>query len=67
MYIYLKQVLRYLDHVMNNILLCKIWGFHEGDYEEYRLLGCYAVLLLWELTFRGNKAPPSSGWQKLVS
>jgi hypothetical protein len=26
--------------------LCKIWGFHGGDYEEWRLLGCYAVWLL---------------------
>jgi hypothetical protein len=25
---------------------CKIWGFHGGDYEEWRLLGCYAVWLL---------------------
>jgi hypothetical protein len=24
----------------------KIWGFHCGDYEECRLLGCYAVWLL---------------------
>jgi hypothetical protein len=23
--------------------LCKIWGIHGGDYEEYRLLGCGAV------------------------
>jgi hypothetical protein len=22
---------------------CKIWGFHGGDYEEWCLLGCYAV------------------------
>jgi hypothetical protein len=21
----------------------KIWGFHVGDYEEWRLLGCYAM------------------------
>jgi hypothetical protein len=21
------------------LMLCKIWGFHGGDYEEYRLLG----------------------------
>jgi hypothetical protein len=26
-------------------MLCKIWGFHGGDYEECRLLGCYAVWL----------------------
>jgi hypothetical protein len=26
--------------------LCKIWGFHGGDYEECRLLGCYAVWVL---------------------
>jgi hypothetical protein len=25
---------------------CKIWGFHGGDYEEWCLLGCYAVWLL---------------------
>jgi hypothetical protein len=27
---------------------CKIWGFHGGDYEEWRLLGCYTVWLLYE-------------------
>jgi hypothetical protein len=26
--------------------LCKIWGFHGSDYEEWRLLGCYAVWIL---------------------
>jgi hypothetical protein len=25
---------------------CKIWGIHGSDYEEWRLLGCYAVCLL---------------------
>jgi hypothetical protein len=25
---------------------CKIWGFHGGDYEEWCLLGSYAVWLL---------------------
>jgi hypothetical protein len=25
---------------------CEIWGFHGGDYEEWCLLGCYAVWLL---------------------
>jgi hypothetical protein len=24
----------------------KIWGFHGGEYEEWCLLGCYAVRLL---------------------
>jgi hypothetical protein len=28
--------------------------------EEWRLLGCYAVWLLYELTFRRNLALPSS-------
>jgi hypothetical protein len=26
--------------------LCKIWGFHGGDYEEWCLVGCYAAWLL---------------------
>jgi hypothetical protein len=30
----------------NQLMLCKIRGFHGGDYEEFRLLGCYAVWLL---------------------
>jgi hypothetical protein len=29
-----------------NYYISKIWGFHRGDYEECRLLGCYAVWLL---------------------
>jgi hypothetical protein len=24
----------------NQIVTCKIWGFHGGDYVENRLLGC---------------------------
>jgi hypothetical protein len=28
------------------LLFCKILGFHGGDYEEWCLLGCYAVWLL---------------------
>jgi hypothetical protein len=23
--------------------VCKIWGFHDGNYDEYRILGCGAV------------------------
>jgi hypothetical protein len=30
----------------SQLMLCKICGFHGGDYDEYRLLGCYAVWLL---------------------
>jgi hypothetical protein len=32
--------------VSNQMQFCKISGFHGGDYEECRLLGCYAVWLL---------------------
>jgi hypothetical protein len=28
---------------INIFRTCKISGFHGGDYEEWRLLGCYAV------------------------
>jgi hypothetical protein len=24
----------------------EVWGFHGGDYEERRLLGCYAAWIL---------------------
>jgi hypothetical protein len=44
---------------------CKIWGFHSSDYEEWCLLGCYAVWLLYEPTFRRNVAPPSSGMTRI--
>jgi hypothetical protein len=27
-------------------IVCKISGFHGGDYEEWCILGCYAVWLL---------------------
>jgi hypothetical protein len=39
-----KDVLVFLLWTMR--FLCKIWGFHGGDYEEWCLLGCYAVWLL---------------------
>jgi hypothetical protein len=28
---------------VNYMYVCKIWGFHDGDYEEWCLLGCYAM------------------------
>jgi hypothetical protein len=30
----------------NTLNLCKIWGFHGGDSEEWCILGCYALWLL---------------------
>jgi hypothetical protein len=38
----------------NRLILCKILRFHGGDYEECRLMGCYAVWLLHELLFQGT-------------
>jgi hypothetical protein len=29
-----------------HIILCKIWGFHGGEYQEWCLLGCYTMWLL---------------------
>jgi hypothetical protein len=34
------------NNISSNYAKRKIWGFHGGDYEEWRLLGCYAVWLL---------------------
>jgi hypothetical protein len=36
--------LSFLDR--NVIDICRIWGFHGSNYEEWRLLGCYAMWLL---------------------
>jgi hypothetical protein len=47
------------------VAVCKIWGFHGGDYEECRFLGCGAVYILCEPTFRRNISPPSSGYKNL--
>jgi hypothetical protein len=30
----------------SRLMVCKICGFHGGDYEERCLLGCYAVALV---------------------
>jgi hypothetical protein len=34
------------DLKLSTDIMGKIWGFHGGNYEEFRLLGCYAVWLL---------------------
>jgi hypothetical protein len=36
------------------ISFSKIWGFHGDDYEECHLLGCGAVYILCDPTFRRN-------------
>jgi hypothetical protein len=46
---------------------CKIWGFHSGDYEACRLLGCGAVWILCEPTFRSNISPPSADCSHLLT
>jgi hypothetical protein len=43
-----------------HIFLSKIWGFHGGDYEAYRLLEYGVAYILCEPTFRMNLSPPSS-------
>jgi hypothetical protein len=39
-------------HILDRCAPCKIWGFHGGNYEECRLLGCGAVYILCEPIFR---------------
>jgi hypothetical protein len=31
---------------LSQLMLCKIWGFRGGDYDECRLLECDAVWLM---------------------
>jgi hypothetical protein len=50
---------RSVSSYINSIPVCKIWGFQGGDYEEWHLLGCYAMWLLQEPTLRRNLVPPS--------
>jgi hypothetical protein len=38
---------------------CKIWGFHGGDYEEWRLLGCYVVCCVSRLLVAASVVPGS--------
>jgi hypothetical protein len=44
----LSKLYRFLTmaYECKHLGFCKIWGFHGGDYEEWCLLGCYAVWLL---------------------
>jgi hypothetical protein len=45
LYLRLHPLLRSVLRLPIKVMLCKIWGFHGGDYEEWCLLGCYAVWL----------------------
>jgi hypothetical protein len=59
-YYYLQLILRAtVCKTLKLRLLCKIWGFHGGDYEECSLLGCGDVWVYYKLTFRSNVSPPS--------
>jgi hypothetical protein len=52
----------FFEEIVNKLkFVCKIWGFHGGDYDDYHLLGDDAVWLLSEPTFRRIVSPPSSG------
>jgi hypothetical protein len=39
----IKIVFIFLSFIQNTTFRCQIWGFHGGDYEEWCLLGSYAV------------------------
>jgi hypothetical protein len=39
---------------VQTVYMYKIWGFHDGDYEEWRLLGCYAAWLCMSRRFGGT-------------
>jgi hypothetical protein len=64
--LYTIQLNEMLKGLRWRIMARKIWGFHGGDYEECRLLRCYAAWLLYEPTFRRNLAP-SLQWQESMN
>jgi hypothetical protein len=43
----------------NQLMLCKIWGFHGGDYEECRLLGYKNPVLTSQETHYVSATQPS--------
>jgi hypothetical protein len=43
--------------------LCKVWSFHCCDYEEFRLLGCYAVATV-RAKVSEERIAPSSAWEE---
>jgi hypothetical protein len=52
------------ENTLKNVIkFYKILGFHGGDYEGCRLLGCSVVLMFYKPTFRRNVSPPSSEYK----
>jgi hypothetical protein len=41
-----QNVIERLQYIVYNLQQCKICGFHGGDYEKWRLLGCYGVAIV---------------------
>jgi hypothetical protein len=41
-----QPLLEFATQFVDLTKICNISGFHGGNYEEWRLLGCYAVWLL---------------------
>jgi hypothetical protein len=37
------EIMEETEHCSTQLMLCNVWGSHGGDYEEFRLLGCYTV------------------------
>jgi hypothetical protein len=46
--------------VVQNKIVCWIWGSHSGDYEQCGLLSHNALYFRESLTFQRNTSPPSS-------
>jgi hypothetical protein len=45
--VHTSQETHYVSAIeFSQLMLCKIWGLHDGDYEEWRLLGYYANVAL---------------------
>jgi hypothetical protein len=76
----LNQLWRGNEHILlslhHEIPEGQVYGFYAWSrntakyrrfHEEWRLLGCYAVWLLYEPTYRKNVPLPSSGWQESAS
>jgi hypothetical protein len=41
--LYVSEIASFSSESLSLFVVCRILDFHEGDYEECRLLGCGAV------------------------